>query len=259
MENEKLRRILKKILKQLGLKINSEQEFYKPDDLEENICNKMKKIVDVLSNEVKDINVKDQVKENEKFDELQKELGGLGTKKEDFNPDGINLNKNEFKTINDKNKDKILKKREPEQKSKDNKNNYDKNDSNDKNIIGDKDAFEKIMQGIGTEFYSEKRNRLRTQVGPPRPVEPTEKEKEEQEKMEEYFEEYNRVNHGNKSLLEMHQEKKKENVSLKRQEFNTRSLGYSVVDSKKVFETMKNSETSLGNKFSSARFKKSFM
>lgn len=89
---------------------------------------------------------------------------------------------------------------------------------------------------------------------------PREQETAEQAKLQKYFEDYDRINRP-KTLLEEHQEKNKEKKEGSgRTAFDRESYGgYSRIESKNVFQMVSNASSGLSQKFSSGKFKGSFM
>ena len=128
----------------------------------------------------------------------------------------------------------------------------------------DKSIFDAFVSG-GSEYRSEKRLKMKEALGPKKPEGQAESEERElntedlkQKQLNAYFEEYDSV-HRPKSLLEMHQEKKKQSSNLGHLEFDSNSLFAPRIDSKKVFSIVGSAQNDLSRKFSSGKFKNSFL
>lgn len=115
----------------------------------------------------------------------------------------------------------------------------------------------------GTGYQSEKRLKMRSILGPTKPDDIEDKNQEidneqlKQDKLKAYFEEYDKT-HRPKSLLEIHQEKKR-NSKNQHKEFDSDKLFSTRVDSKKVFSIVGSASNDLSKKFASGKFKNSFM
>lgn len=126
-----------------------------------------------------------------------------------------------------------------------------------------------MKRAAGQDYESNKRQKMRRVIGPSRKMILNDKEINdkdsalEHEQMKAYFDEYDRK-HRPKSLLEIHQERKKMRKMGEfgpgRRGFNDSSELFTTrIDSKSVFKMMGNAGDRLNKRFSSAKFKNAFM
>lgn len=116
---------------------------------------------------------------------------------------------------------------------------------------------------LTTEYESEKRKKIR--LGPKRPT-PSEalnpQEEAHQQALDSYFKEYDKK-HRPKTLLELHQDRKKEGKYPIKDENEEGAFNESVfgqrIESEKVFHIMNDASIHLGKRFSKGKYHGSFM
>ena len=266
MENETTRKLLAKIFKHIGLEKNIDGEYYRPVGMPSLVA-QVKAIIH---------------EEEEEKDRMAQELLGEVVPEEDFKLGGKERKQNRMQL--DRLPEVIHKIPTRPRKEEENKPIYgpsrppvpekqsiedrllqgvvslscpNKTDIDDENGRSMLDAFTRSA----TEYNSGKRNKMRKVIGPSKPGEEEEEEDNEeitqQERLRAYFDDYDRQ-HRPKSLLELHQERKRAG-DMPYKEFDKDDLFTTKIDSKKVFQLMGSASNNLNKRFSSAKYKNSFM